>query len=427
VWHSEEVIRSFLLFLAAAFLARGSDSLDPAFERIPFDQWINEHARPPFRWSVPAPRPQMSFHQRFVAQLEAKMDGRDLESRRDDGELIFFFQITAPDGTRFQNHNGVDLKKLDPNIKSADLQCIQHAFVLPGDYRLAVGVLDTKTGEHGATQLQFRVPAQHNMPAESWQALPAVEFIGPEEAPDSFFLPAIQGHLQWAAHVHSPGRLNVIMNIAPSLPTRGTHRTYSGELAALLPTLKVFSETGSSSLSEHVALLDLARRRTAFEQDQVHDLDWPRLESSLGVSNTASIDVHSLQERHHDAQFFVSQVRGVLRASEGAPCTLVVIATPVSFESGEDMEPISREALPACSVFYIRYHEPRERNIGPHDPRFERARMGRYGGGPMRTRFPLEVPDQLEGTLKPLSPKVYDVETPDEIAKAISDIAKSLH
>lgn len=362
----------------------------------------------------------------MIAQLEATVDGRDLESRRDDGELVFYFQITAPDGTRFQNHNGVDLKKLDPNIKSADLQCIEHAFVLPGDYRLAVGVLDTKTGEHGATQLQFRVPAQHNLPPDSWQALPAVEFIGSEEAPDSFFLPRVEGRLQWAASTHTPARLNVIMNIAPSLPSRGTHRTYNGELAALLPTLKVFSETGSSSLSEHVALLDIARRRVAFEQDQVRDLDWPRLESSLGVSNTASIDVHSLQERHHDAQFFVSHVRSVLRASEGAPCTLVVIATPVSFESGEDLDQISREALPACSVFYIRYHEARERNIGPHDPRFERARMGRYGGGPMRAHFPLEALDQLEGTLKPLNPKVYDVETPDEIAKAISDIAKSL-
>jgi hypothetical protein len=263
------------------------------------------------------------------------------------------------------------------------------------------------------------------LPPDTWQGLPAVEYIGHEEAPDSWFLPAIQGRLQWAASVHSPARLNVILNVAPSLPVPGSHRTYSGELAALLPTLKVFSETGSPSLSEHVELLDLARRHTAFEQDQVHDLDWPRLESSLGVSNTASIDLHSLKERHHDAQFFVTEVRSVLRASEGS-CTLVVLATPVAFESGEDLEPISREALPACNVFYIRYHEPRQQAIGPHDPRMDR-RMGRFGNnGPMRNRLPLEVADQLEGTLKPLSPKVYDVQTPDEVAKALSDIAKSL-
>jgi hypothetical protein len=425
LWHSDEVIRSSLLFLAAAFLARASGSLDPAFERIPFDQWLTEHTRAPFRWTVANPRAEITFHQRFVVQLEAKVDGRDLESRRDDGELVFFFQVTAPDGARFQDHSAVVLKKLDPNIKDADLECIQRAFLLPGDYRLAVGVLDTRTGEHGATQLQFRVPSQHSLPPDAWQGLPAVEFIGHDEPPDSFFLPAIQGRLQWAASVHSPSRLNVILNIAPSLPVPGSRRTYSGELAALLPTLKVLSETGSSSLSEHVELLDLARRHTAFQQDQVRDLDWPRLEASLGVSNTASIDVHSLQERHHDAQFFVSQVRSVLRASEGS-CVLVVLATPVAFESGEDLEPISREALPACSAFYIRYHEPRQRAVSPHDPRMDRGRMGRFGNGPMRNRLPLEVADQLEGTLKPLSPKVYDVQSPDEVAKALSDIVKSL-
>ncbi len=426
MWHSDEVIRSLALLLTVTLAARASGSLDPAFERIPFDQWLSDHARAPFRWSLATPHAEMSFHQRFVVALEAKVDGRDLEGRRDDGELVFFFQVTAPDGTRFQDHSSVDLKKLDPNIKAADLQCIQHAFLLPGDYRLAVGVFDTRTKEHGATQLQFRVPAQHTLPPETWQGLPAVEFIGHEEPPDSYFLPAIQGRLQWAASVHSPARLNVILNVAPSLPVPGSRRTYSGELAALLPILKALTQTGSTSLSEHVELLDLARRHTAFQQDQVRDLDWPRLEASLGVSNTASIDVHSLEERHHDAQFFVSQVRSVLRASEGA-CTLVVLATPVAFESGEDLEPISREALPACSVFYIRYHEPRQRPVGPHDPRMDRGRYGRFGNnGPMRNRLPLEVPDQLEATLKPLNPKVYDVQTPDEVAKALSDIAKSL-
>jgi len=414
-----------MLFFAVACLARASGSLDPAFERIPFDEWLAEHGHAPFRWTVATPRAELTFHQRLMAPLAAKVDGRDLESRRDDGELVFFFQITGPDGARYQDHSSVELKKLDPNIKAADLECIQRAFLLPGDYRLAVGVLDTRTREHGATQVQFRVPAQHNLPADAWQGLAAVEFIGKEEPPDSWFLPAIHGHLQWAASIHSPARINVILNVAPSLPAPGSHRTYSGELAALLPTLKVLTETGSSTLSEHVELLDLARRHAAFQQDQVHELDWPRLKASLGESNTASIDVHSLQERHHDAQFFVSQVRSVLRASEGA-CVLVVLATPVAFESGEDLEPISREALPACSVFYVRYHEPPQRTARAYDPRMERGRAGRWGNGPLRNPLRLEVADQLEGTLKPLGPKVFDVETPDEVAKALSEIVKSL-
>jgi hypothetical protein len=72
-------------------------------------------------------------------------------------------------------------------------------------------------------------------------------------------------------------------------------------------------------------------------QEEVRDLDWPRLKASLGEANTASIDIHSLAERHHDAQFFVSQVRSLIRSSE-KPCVLVVLTTPVAFESGEDLE-----------------------------------------------------------------------------------------
>jgi hypothetical protein len=415
-----------LLFFGAALLARASGqrgSLDPAFDRIPFDVWLGEHGSAPFRWTVAPPHVELSYHQRLLARVEVKVDGRGLESRRGDGELVFFVQITDREGARFQNHSTIQLSKLDPHIKAADLECTERAFLLPGDYRLAVGLLDTGTREHSASQLQFRVPAPHNFLPDAWHALRAVEFFGPEEPPDGWYLPGIQGRLEWAASLHSPARLNVILNVAPSVPAPGSRPAPSGDLAALLPTLKVISEAGSPSLSEHVELLDLARRRTAFQQDHVRDLDWPRLKESLGGASTASIDVHSLSERHHDAQFFVSQVRSMLRASENS-CVLVVLTAPVAFESGENLEPISLEALPACSVFYIRYHEPVAR-IAPFDPQMGRGR-GARGGGPIRNRPPQEVVDQLEATLKPLSPKVFDVETPEQITKALGEIEKSL-
>ena len=116
--------------------------------------------------------------------------------------------------------------------------------------------------------------------------------------------------------MHSPARINVILNIAPSVPVPGSRRPQSGEMAALLPTLKAISQTGSASVSEHVEVLDLARRRVVFHQEDVQELDSPRLKASLGEANTASIDIHSLSERHHDAQFFVSEVRALLRASD---------------------------------------------------------------------------------------------------------------
>jgi hypothetical protein len=194
----------------------------------------------------------------------------------------------------------------------------------------------------------------------------------------------------------------------------------------MLPTLKAISQTGSSSLSERVELLDLARRRTVFHQDEVHTLDWPRLKAALGEANTASIDVHSLSERHHDAQFFVSQVRKLLRASE-EPCVLVVLTKPVAFESGEDLEPISLESLPACKVIYIRYRAPMQRDAAPIGRQMGGRGRGARMGGPMtRNRPPQDVVDQLEATLKPLRPKVFDVETPEQTTRALAEIEKAL-
>jgi hypothetical protein len=424
------VVRSsVLLVFSAAFVAQASaqrGTLDPAFERVPFDQWLGERDQARFHWTTSVPHAALSFHQRLMARVEIRLDGRDLETRRGDGSLVFLIQITDRDGTRYQDHDRIELDKLDENIRAVHVEYSQRAFFLPGDYRLAVAILDTGTGEHSTSQAQFRVaPPPHDLLSNAWRDLPPVEFIGNQESPDSWYLPDIHGRLQWAASVHSPARVNVILNVAPSVPAPGSRRTQSGDLAALLPTLKAISQTGSSTLSEHVELLDLARRRAVFHQDEVHDLDWPRLKASLAEANTASIDIRSLSERHHDAQFFVSQVRSLLRASE-KPCILVVLTTPVAFESGEDLEPVSLEGLPACRVVYIRYRAPVE-SVRPFDQQMGgRERGPRMGGPTTRNRPPLDVVDQLEATLKPLNPKVFDAETPAQMTRALAEIEKLL-
>jgi hypothetical protein len=403
---------SLLLFLSAALVASPSllGSLDPAFEKVPFDRWLGTRDPGLFHWSVQISRPELSFHQRFVSQVQIKLDGRDLATRRNDGRLVFLVQITDTDGNRYQSHGSIELAKLDENIKAANLEYSQRAFVLPGDYRLAVAILDTTTGEHSAKQLIFRVPPPPRDPLTSaGRDLPPVEFVGEQEPPDGWYLPDVRGRLSWSAFP----RINIILNVE-------SHRTQGSELAALLPTLKAISP-----LAEHIELLDLARRRAMFQQNGVHDLDWPTLKASLGDASTSSIDVHSLAERHHDAQFFVSETRRLLRSSQ-EPCVLVVLASPVAFESGEDLAPISQEALPSCYVVYIRYHPPAQALHPPLGRQMGGRGPGSRFGGPIAgdRRHP-NPPDQLAATLKPLKPKVFDVDTPEQMSKAIAEIQKA--
>lgn len=426
------MIRSFpVIFLCAAFLTHASvhqDSLDPLFKRFPFEQWASAPGAGPFHFSVSVRHAELSFHQRLESQVEITLDGKDLENRRGNGRrLLVLVQITDHDGTRYQDHVSMELDKLKDDVKDANLEYSFPAFFLPGDYSVEIALVDTGDDEHCAKHLQFRVaaPKRELLPG-AWRDLPAVEFIGDKDSPDSWYLPSVHSRVLWAASVHAPARLNVVLNVVPAAQVPGSRSSSSRDLSALLPTLKVISQTGSSSIAERVELLDLARQRTVFQQSDGHDLDWPRLKESLGEANTASIDVHSLSGQRHDAQFFVSQVRRIIRASNG-PCVLVVLTKSVAFASREDLEPISIEGLPACRVFYIRYRPSPRYGMPPfrRPPMGDRDRNVPMGAPRPRYRAPVEV-DQLEATLRPLSPKVFDVEIPEQIAKAIVEIEKEL-
>jgi hypothetical protein len=101
----------------------------------------------------------------------------------------------------------------------------------------------------------------------------------------------------------------------------------------------------------------------------------------------------------------------------------------VEFESGVDLHPIQATAAPDSRVFYIRY-----RTVRPHPER--QAEPGRFGRGrwdaagpegrrPGYRRQEMEI-DQLEPTLKPLAPRVFDVETPEEFRKALATIVAEI-
>lgn len=421
-----DLIRFLALFLLSAFFAELVPAQravpDPEFAKVPFEQWLSEPDQLHFHWTVKVPHAELSFHQRLLSSVDVELDGRDLDNHRHDGKIILLIQITDAFGTHYQEHGDVELDKLDPNVKDANLNYSQRAFLLPGDYQIAVAILDVATGKHDTSQLKARVSDPlHGSLSDAWHALPSVEFIGNDVSPESWYLPYIHGHVPWAAAVQSPIQLNVILNVTPS-------RRASGGLAAMIPSLKVIAASGTTSVSERVALVDLSRHKTVFEQSDSRDLDWERLRSSLGQASTASIDVHSLSDSLNDAQYFVSEVRRLIRASGDKPCALVVLTKSVSFESGEDLDPVSLEALPPCRIIYIRYHA--QPNVNPMSAQMAGVgRRGRLGGGPPGIGSPLMQPagfDQLASTLKPLSPKIIDVATPAEVTKALFEIQKTM-
>jgi len=165
-----------------------------------------------------------------------------------------------------------------------------------------------------------------------------------------------------------------------------------------------------------------------FQQDAVHDLDWPKLGAALKEAGPNKIDIHALENRRQNAQFFVAQVSRRIEAgtpkSQADPLAiLIVLSGPMAFDSGEDLHPIELAGKPDAQLFYIRYHSLPERTaVNPflQDPRFaRRGQMSRPGRGLPPTTEPL---DSLERTLKPLQPHLFDVSTPAEFRKALASL-----
>lgn len=104
---------------------------------------------------------------------------------------MIFIQITDHDGVRYQSHGAIELSKLGDDVKTTILDYSQGAFFLPGDYQLAIAILDTTTGEHSSRQMPFGVdPLQHELLPGAWRDLPSVEFIGGERSPTVGICPA---------------------------------------------------------------------------------------------------------------------------------------------------------------------------------------------------------------------------------------------
>jgi hypothetical protein len=238
--------------------------------------------------------------------------------------------------------------------------------------------------------------------------------------------------LQVPVATRRPVRVEVLMNASPSGPSRGlnTGTANSRNLANLVPALKVLSQMEVAGGSLHITLLDISKRRVIFEQDAVHQLDWQRLRDALTEADPNKIDVKSLEHREQNASYFMQQVRERLGPS-GSPAgaanepvhVLIVLAAPMTLDSGDKSRIIiDSETKPQGSLYFVRYHLPPVRTpLGP-DPMSRMGRRGYSGGLQPLPTGPAEAFDSLQGVLKPLQPRLFDVYSPDQFRKALSSL-----
>jgi hypothetical protein len=356
------------------------------------------------------------------------VDGNELVGRRGHGELVVMIQFEDGAKRLYQTHGSIDLQDVKDDVGKSNIQYLQDAFVLPGDYRVGVVIFDSKTRDHWAEQKTLHVNPLRNDPLPgAWKDLPAVELLTAMDAPDSWYIPYTTGHLQLPVAARRPVRVEVLMNASPSGPSRGlnTGTANSRNMANLVPALKVFSQIEVAGGSLHVTLLDISKRRVIFEQDAVRQLDWKQLREALTEADPNKIDVRSLEHREQNAGYFLQQVRERLAPSPAGTVNdpvhvLIVLAAPMTLDSGDKSRAPESEAKPQGPLYYVRYHLLPERTPLGAEPMGRMGRRG-YPGMPQPAAQP-EAFDSLQPLLKPLQPHVYDVYSPEQFRKALSSL-----
>jgi hypothetical protein len=395
-------LRAALLFVfvGGAGLAQIGDP-DPVFAAVPFGQWLAGSEQPRIRWTTRVLPAELSKFQRLQTRVDIQVDGEEVAKRRGRGSLVMLVQFNDSQGRAYQTHKALDLQNMQEAAGKMSLIYSQDAFVLPGDYRVSLGIFDTNTGDHSVAQRMLHVSPLKNDPLPaSWRNLPPVDLL--RIAPDQTLLPSVTGRLDLPLETRRPVRVELLVNASG----QATRSNWS----ELIPALSVLSDVNLPNGALNCVLLDVARQRVVFEQNVGRDLDWRKLEAGFKEADPNAVDVHSLEKRGDSAQFFVKQV-GQRIADAGELVRVVIVLTgTMAFDSGENLHAIELGAKPRGKLFYIRYHSP--------------APKPGFRGAPMPV--PSEPIDALERTVKPLDPRVFDVYTPEQFRNTLGAVIQEI-
>jgi hypothetical protein len=428
------VVRSAILLLSLAAAASplpaqtnlASGSPDAVFAGLPFQTWLTQTEQAHLHWNVRVSDVELTNYQRLSTRIEIEIQGSDLAKRRGDGQFLMLTEFTGQRGDVWQYHASLNLASVPRQIKGADAFYGQSFFLLPGDYRIAVAVYDSATGEHSVVKRRLHVSPLRNDPLpEAWNGLPAVEAIADEAPPNNWYLP-FSGRLRLAVEPQHPVEVDLVVNLTPSERLSGSSGALDRNLSFLLPIFKVISQVDWRNTEFNVSLVDLAHHRVAFQQDHVRRIEWRRARRSLEEINPGIVDVRSLAQRAHNAEFFLTEIgRRIREPRDSQPRVVIVLSGPVEFQSGQELNPIDLAPRPDFKVYYLRYQEP--------PPAVVLGRpIGRQGWAqtkrlPQRQAFRPEL-DQLEPLLKPVDPRLYDLTSPEQVRRALAgmmaDIAK---
>ena len=112
-----------LLLVAPAFSETGAR--DPHLSKLPFEKWLSENRPPQIHWSVFIAPADLSTHQRLIQRITVRVDGKEIEKRRNGGEFLGLIEYRDAAGHVWQNHISVDPPKMQAAMQRQYLDIVE--------------------------------------------------------------------------------------------------------------------------------------------------------------------------------------------------------------------------------------------------------------------------------------------------------------
>jgi hypothetical protein len=446
------LILVFVSMLAAPRMFAQDENENGGLPPIPFDALIAGNDTAQIPWEISTVDMGLTPEQRLRATLQIRIPARELAARIGAGRLIAMAQITDAQGHAYRNHSRYDLASLKLPPGSQYLTVYFNAFVLPGDYHTAIAIYDTATKEYSVAHRELRVAAIKNDPlAGAWSGLPSADFW-PARAPLETLQAKLRLPLQTKRRVH----VEVLLNTTFTKGVKSSKSLYDHSLTILTPEFETLAEVSPANGKLDAAALELTDQKVLFEQDDVTAFDWQRFADSLVTVNPGVISASSLENQPGEAQYFTSEVTRRISPEaagaggggtkqtqdEDALRVLIVLSGPMSFPNHEALRQISMKGDCGCRVYYIRSHTAGSSSpvVLLDDENQDTALPPSRGHSPPQlpeldgSGAPTPAPgsdacpdnacnyDELENTLAPLHPRVFDVFSPMDFRKALASI-----
>jgi hypothetical protein len=377
---------------------------DPVFDlaEIPLEEWVATGSIEQIPWRVQFPDPQLRLDQRYELSYSARIEGKDLGwSPEKQQELIYV------SGVRSAGREWVIPPKSIRHVFDAlpkgdfrDLRVISNDCVLlqPGEYFVWFAIYDPGNEKRSIVERRIRVPEFKSDPLPQLNGrLPMVEYpkVG---GTNRLAIDLIPGPLVLSVSNKRPLSVALVSVLSSSDQWSGRSDIIRWQNNRLLTVTSVLSQLQLTSGDVSVAAVDVVNQNVAFEQNAFGELDWPGLSAQFNrFAADQVIALPALQSLKKRSSFLRELLEQRLAAVGQQTRILILISGSLSFERGSDLSAVKVEGDCNCRIYHLRV---------------------RLNGG--------DAFDHVERLIKPLRPKTFNIESPEDLREALGKIVQDL-